>query len=267
MRRDLSGKRAILTGASSGIGRALAMELGAAGVRLALFARSTDKLNATADEIQAKGGTALAVPGDVTSPDDRERLVRTAVGAFGGLDLLINNAGIASWGHFATSTEEINRKILEVNFFGPVELTRLAMPHLTEGDQPAVVNVTSMTGRRGMPAWPEYSASKAGLVGMSEAWRGEFARFGVDVITIVPGLTKTNLNNSLLRRDGRADLPEGMPPETVARRIVEAIRTNAVEVVIGGEARKILLMNKFFPRLLNLLVSRKVRKLYEGAAE
>lgn len=263
MRRDLAGKRAILTGASSGIGRALARELAAAGVKLALFARTADKLNAVADEIKAKGGTALTVAGDVTSPDDRERLVRTAVEAFGGLDLLINNAGIASWGHFATSTEEINRRVLEVNFFGPVELTRLAIPHLSEGNQPAVVNVTSMTGRRGMPAWPEYSASKAALVGMSEAWRGEFVRFGVDVITAVPGLTKTNLNSSLLRNDGRADLPDGMPPELVARRVVAAIRSGKVEVVIGGEARKILLMNKFFPRLLNRLVARKVTKLYQ----
>ena len=111
---------------------------------------------------------------------------------------------------------------MEVNFFGPIELTRLALPHLTNGVQPAVVNVTSMCGRRGMPAWPEYSASKFALVGMSEAWRGEFARFDVDVLTIVPGLTDSGFQNNWLRTDGKADLrfDEGMTPEYLAAKIV-----------------------------------------------
>ena len=258
MRRELTGKRVLLTGASSGIGRALAVELATAGAKVAAAARSADKLAELAKET---GG--LAVPGDITVPADRERIMLVAVESFGGLDILINNAGVGSWGHFATSTEAINRQVLETNFFAPVELTRLAIPHLAEGNQPAVVNVTSMTGRRGMPAWPEYSASKAALVGMSEGWRGEFVRFGVDVITIVPGLTRTNLNNTLLRNDGKADLPDGMPPETVAKAVVAALRANTTEAVVGGEARKILLMNKFFPRLLNRLIARKITKLYE----
>jgi short-subunit dehydrogenase len=145
-------------------------------------------------------------------------------------------------------------------------LTRLAIPHLSEGNQPAVVNITSMTGRRGMPAWPEYSASKAALVGISEAWRGEFVRFGVDVITIVPGLTKTNLNQSLLRHEGKAELPEGMSPDIVADAVVKALQSNTTEVIVGSEARKILLMNKFFPRLLNRLIARKITKLYQSEA-
>ncbi|MBX9582881.1 MAG: SDR family oxidoreductase, partial [Gemmataceae bacterium] len=185
MRRDLAGKRVILTGASGGIGRATAEALVTAGARVALSGRNADALRDLARQL---GGDTIAVPADITSPDDRRRLVDEAVRQFGGLDILVNNAGVGSWGHFATSTEEINRHVLEVNFFGPVELTRLALPHLAGGDQPCVVNVTSMCGRKGMPAWPEYSASKFALVGMSEAWRGEFARFGVDVLTIVPGM-------------------------------------------------------------------------------
>ena len=207
MPRELTGSRVIVTGASSGIGRAVAVELAEAGAKVALASRSADKLEQLAVELRGRGREVRSVAADVTKSEDRERLVRAVVDAWGGLDVLVNNAGVASWGHFATSTEEINRTILEVNFFAPVELTRLAMPHLTNGRQPAVVNVTSMCGRRGMPAWPEYSASKFALVGMSEAWRGEFARFGVDVVTIVPGLTKTGLNDHLLRKDGRADLP------------------------------------------------------------
>jgi short-subunit dehydrogenase len=264
MSRDLTGSRAIVTGASSGIGRAVAAELADAGAKVAVASRSVDKLEQLAAELRGRGREVLPVAADVTKPEDRERLVRAAVDAWGGLDVLVNNAGVASWGHFATSTEEINRTILEVNFFAPVELTRQAMPHLTNGRQPAIVNVTSMCGRRGMPAWPEYSASKFALVGMSEAWRGEFARFGVDVVTIVPGLTKTGLNDHLLRKEGRADLPfeSGMEPAEVARRIVAALRAGSTEVVLGSEAKKMLLVNKFAPQFLNRRIAREIKRLY-----
>lgn len=264
MSRDLTGSRAIVTGASSGIGRAVAAELADAGGKVAVASRSADKLEQLAAELRGRGREVLPVTADVTKPEDRERLVRAAVDAWGGLDVLVNNAGVASWGHFATSTEEINRAVLEVNFFAPVELTRAAMPHLTNGRQPAIVNVTSMCGRRGMPAWPEYSASKFALVGMSEAWRGEFARFGVDVVTIVPGLTKTGLNDHLLRKEGRADLPfeSGMEPAEVARRIVVALRRGSTEVVLGTEAKKVLLVNKFAPRFLNRRIAREIKRLY-----
>src|SRR5262249_11486949 len=99
MRRELTGKRAILTGASGGIGRAIAAELAKAGVRVAVASRSAGKLNELVASLNATGGELLAVPTDVTKPDDRQNLVEAAVTAFGGLDLLINNAGVGSWGH------------------------------------------------------------------------------------------------------------------------------------------------------------------------
>lgn len=266
MTRELTGKRAILTGASGGIGRATAEALVKAGVRLALASRNADSLNEVARSLQAADGDVIVVPTDITRADDRTRLVATVVERFGGLDLLINNAGIGSWGHFATSTPEIMRQVMEVNFFGPIELTRVAMPHLTMGNESAVVNVTSMCGRKGMPAWPEYSASKFALVGMSEAWRGEFARFDVDVITIVPGMTDSGFQKNWLRTEGKADLKfeHGMSPEDVAAGIVDATRRNKREVVLGREARRLLRFNRFFPRLTNWMIARKIRKLYSG---
>jgi short-subunit dehydrogenase len=132
------------------------------------------------------------------------------------------------------------------------------------GNQSAVVNVTSMCGRRGMPAWPEYSASKFALVGMSEAWRGEFARFDVDVLTIVPGKTNSGFQNNWLRTDGKADLrfDEGMTPEYLAAKIIDAIQKNRTETVCGTEARWLLRFNRYFPRLTNWGIARKVKKLY-----
>lgn len=264
MRRNLSGKRVILTGASGGIGRALAHGLVRAGARVVLASRNGDALEALVAELRVGGGEALPVPTDVTAPDQRERLVARAVAELGGLDALINNAGIGSWGHFSTSTEDINRRILEVNFFAPIELTRLAMPPLTDGVQPCVVNVTSMCGRKGMPAWPEYSASKFALVGMSEAWRGEFARFDVDVLTIVPGMTDSGFRNNWLRTDGKAELKfeKGMAPADVAAGILSAMSNNRTETVLGSEARRLIRFNRWFPRLTNWLIACKIKKLY-----
>ncbi len=264
MRRDVTGKRVILTGASGGIGSATARALAAAGARLILAARSVDKLEALAAELRAAGADVHVQPTDVTVPADRERLINAAVEKFGGLDVLVNVSGIGSHGHFAISTEAINRDILEVNFFAPVELIRLAIPHLTNGNQPAIVNVSSMTGRRAMPGWSEYSASKFALVGMSEALRGELSRFGIDVLLLLPGLTNSGFDRKLIRRDGRMVIrfDRGMKPEKVGNGVVRVLRKNKRETVLGREAHLVLLMNKFTPRLLRRLLSRAIKKRY-----
>ena len=264
MKRTIAGQRIIITGASGGIGQAIAENLAANGAKVILAARNLDRLKALENTIRGNGGDALAVPCDVTEPADRQRLIETVVRQWGGLDGLVNNAGVSAWGHFQTSTEALNRKVFEVNFFAPVELTRLCMPELMKGQQPFVLNVTSMCARRGMPAWPEYSASKFALIGMCEALRGELVRFGTDMITIVPGLTKSELNQHLLRSDGKAKIPfeTGMEPSYVAARIVEAIRSNRREVVLGGEAKRLIFFNRFAPKLTNWLIARRVKKLY-----
>jgi short-subunit dehydrogenase len=265
MSRNLAGKRVVLTGASSGIGRALAGELARAGAHLALAARSTEKLEQVVRATVANGAKAFAIPTDVTVFEERERLIRAAVEKLGGIDILINNAGVASWGHFATSDEIVMREVMEVNFFAPVELMRLAMPHLANGDEPAIVNVSSMCGRRAMPAWPEYSASKFALCGISEALRGEMARFDIGVVLVVPGMTKSNLREHMLRNEGKAkiDFDSGMPAEDVAARIVAAIRKGKREVVIGSDANRMLRMHRWFPRLLDRIICRRVKKLYD----
>ncbi len=264
MAREIRGRRFLITGASGGIGRNLAEQSAASGARLALVARTPETLEELAAQLRSRGADAHAIAGDVGSEADRVRILETAVDRLGGLDVLVNNAGIAAWGHFAGSSEDVLRKIMEVNFFGPVELIRAAIPILERGQQPAVVNVASMCGRRGMPAWPEYSASKFALCGMSEALRGELVRYGIDLLLIVPGLTKTDLQKKMLRSEGRAkiDYDAGMPPEAVAARILKAIRSGGFETVIGGDAKWMLRFNRFFPRLLDWLIARKIRKLY-----
>ena len=153
---------------------------------------------------------------------------------------------------------------MEVNFFAPAELIRRAVPLLKDGQQPAVVNVTSMCGRRAMPMWAEYSASKFALLGLSESLRAELVREGIDVLSIVPGLTRTNLDRNLLRRDSRmyADFAKGMDPAAVARAILRALRRNRPETIVGWEARIIVGMNRVWPRFVDFLLKRFVRRQY-----
>src|SRR5260370_42474263 len=126
--------------------------------------------------ITDRGGTAIAISADVTCAADRRQLLDSVCDRLGGLDVLINNAGVGSFGHFSESSEAVLRRVMEVNFFAPAELIRLALPLLRQGQQPAIVNIASMCGRRALPAWPEYSASKFALCGLSGALRAEFVR-------------------------------------------------------------------------------------------
>jgi short-subunit dehydrogenase len=264
MVRDLHGLRLLITGASSGIGRSLAEQAARAGARVALAARTAGPLESLAAELARGGAEAVAVSADVTVPAERQRLLETVGSRFGGLDVLINNAGVGSWGHFAGGSEAVLRQVMEVNFFAAAELTRLAIPSLTNGRQPAVLNVASMCGRRGMPAWSEYSASKFALCGLTEALRGELARYEIDVLLVVPGLTRSDLARHLLRNEGRYPIPydKGMPPEEVAAAALDALRRNRTETVVGSDARWMLRVNRFLPRLVDRLLARRVRRLY-----
>lgn len=265
MGRNLQGSRVLITGASSGIGRALAARCVQGGARVAVAARSADKLDDLARQL---GPDVLPVTADVTSDDDRRRLLDTVTNAFDGLDVLINNAGVGSFGHFTGSSEEILRHVMEVNFFAPAELMRLAVPILTRGREPAIVNVASMCGRRAIPAWAEYSASKFALCGLTEALRGEFARFDIDVLLIVPGLTQTDLRRNLLQDTGRMkiDFDRGMTPEQVADGILKSLRRGKFQTILGWEAKWILFVNRWVPRILDRVLAAKIRKLYPPTA-
>jgi len=264
MKRELSGSRILITGASEGIGKALAEQAVHRGARVGLAARSADKLAELARTLAGSGGEALAIPADVTSAADAERMLDAMVERFGGLDVLVNNAGIASFGHFAESSESLLRQIMEVNFFAPAELIRRALPLLRQGRQPAIVNVSSMCGRTGLPAWPEYSASKFALSGLTEALAAELVRFGIHVMLVTPGLTSTKLMSHLLRAEGRRhiDMSRGMSPQWVADKIWRGLMQGRRELILGWEAKWILRLNRWLPGLVARLKAREVRKLY-----
>jgi short-subunit dehydrogenase len=257
-KRQLSNRRALVTGASSGIGRALAIELAKQGVDVVLLARREDRLQHVAAEISRLGRRGVCVVGDVTEPATRQRALEAARDQLGGLDILVNNAGVAAHGRFAEADPGRVRPIMEVNFFAPVELIRAAIPLLKVGVDPIVVNIGSILGRRGSPHKSEYSASKFAIHGFSEAVRPELQKLGIDVLVVAAGPTETEHFDVLL--EGSAKLPWGEPPRQpaadVARAVVRAIERGQHELVTSWRGKAFLLINRLAPRFLDRIMSR-----------
>ena len=267
MRRELRGRVILVTGASRGIGRRTALALAPHGPRLAVTARSVGELTSLVAELKAAGVEAEALPCDLTDPTARAKLVADVVARFGGLDVLVNAAGVASFGEFAGSTPAILRTVTEINFFVPAELMRLAVPHLVRswegGYRPAILNVASLCGRVGIPSLPEHCGSKHALVGLSEAVRGEFARFDIDVLLVLPGVVRSDdLNRHLLRNEGRIylDFDGAQRPEAVGEDVVRSLLTNRTERSSGRVAWWVWFGDRAAPRVVRWIMHRKARR-------
>jgi len=159
------------------------------------------------------------------------------------------------------------RQIFEVNFFGLAELTRVCLPLLKEGNRPAIVNISSIVGKRGLPGRSEYSASKFAVQGLSEALRSELAVFGIDVLVINPGLTATNFSQNMLERKSllKVDHMRGMTAEQVAGATLKAVANGKAEVTFTTQGKLFVFASRFFPRMVDRIATRQVRKLYSQA--
>ncbi len=264
-RRQIAGSRILITGASQGIGRALAAEAARRGGRVLAAARSAEMLRELAEQVRASGAVLETVAADVTSPEDRQHMIEAALRHLGGLDILVNNAGIGATGHFADCGPERLRRIFEVNFFGLTETTRVCLPLLRQGNRPAIVNISSIAGKRAIPARSEYSASKFAVQGFSEALRAELAKDGIDVLLICPGLTQTNFSKNMLEQKAKLQLDHmrGMTPEQVAHATLRAIERGKNEITLTFQAKLLAFVSRFFPRLADRIAARKVRSLFQ----
>ncbi|REK05985.1 MAG: short chain dehydrogenase [Planctomycetota bacterium] len=260
-RREIDGIRGILTGASSGIGQALARELALSGAQLVIVARRAERLEALAQELHDAPGRVECVPGDITLDQTRTAAIERARDAFGGLDLVVNNAGTGAMGQFAETAPERLRQVMELNFFAAAELTRSALPLLVEGRHPIVVNVSSVLGHRGVPGYSEYCASKFAMQGLSESLRAEFAPLGIDLLVVSPGRTETEFFDSAIGAQGRPwkELPT-MTPEAVARQIAWAIRRGKHEIVISRGGKLLVWSSRLFPGVLDWVLARQTGK-------
>ena len=261
-RRKLRGLRAIVTGASGGIGKAIALELARQGVQCLLFARNGDRLAEVRAETRDLGTQASVVVGDVTNAADRHTALEFAQREFGGLDLLINNAGVSASGDFATGSPEVLRQIFEVNFFGAVELTREALALLRQGRSPMIVNIGSILGHRGIPFTGDYCASKFALTGWSQSLRAELKSEGIEVLLVSPGTTESNLASQLIEQ--RVKLPwagmKGVTAERVARATVRAIERGKHEIVPNWSGWWMLFAHRLAPRAVDTVMAKLARR-------
>jgi short-subunit dehydrogenase len=181
-----------------------------------------------------------------------------------GLDVLINNAGIGATGHFCETAPENLRKIMEVNFFGTTETTRVCLPLLKEGKTPAIVNISSIAAKRGIPARSDYSASKFAVEGFSQALRAEMVRFGIDVLVVNPGLTQTNFSKNMIEQKARLQMDHlrGMTSEAVAEATLKALAKGRNDTTLSLQGKLLVFVSRFFPRLADLIARKKVRAIF-----
>jgi short-subunit dehydrogenase len=252
-KRALRGSRAVVTGASSGIGRQLTLELTRHGAELLVVARREDKLRQLVAETRAIGQPVDTVVGDITEPSVRQTVIGRVESVWGGLDILVNNAGVSAQGPFESAAPDRLRRIMEVNFFAAAELIRAALPLMTQGDRPLVVNIGSILGYRAVPFNSEYCASKFALRGLSEALRAEFALLGIDVLVVSPGTTDTEFFSHLLERHGEMPwrVGRGVSPARVARATVRAIRRGRHEIIPTWRGRLLVWGNRLVPRFVD----------------
>lgn len=254
-RRSMEGLRVLVTGASSGIGRELVLQLVRQGARVVAVARREQRLKELAVEVQADDRLKLLV-GDITQAEIRQQAIDLAVKEFGGLDAVINNAGIGAVGPFAASDSETLRQVMEVNFFAPVELIRAALPLLKQGTHPIVVNMSSVLGHRAVPKKSEYCASKFALHGFSDALRAELRSDGIDLLLVSPSTTHSEFFESALG-DGKSGAGKfgGMSPDRVARRTLRAMQLGRHETILSFGGTVLVWIDRLCPPLANRLVA------------
>ena len=255
MERNLGGKVAVVTGASSGIGEATVRELAARGASVVLAARAVEKLEALRREISTSGGAALVVETDVSDRGSVETMVRRAVGEFGSLDVLVNNAGLGLSGRISEVRAEDLRHVFEVNTIGPLNCIQAALPHMREGGR--IVNVSSVVGKRAIPKVGAYCATKSALNALSDALRVEVASREITVTSVYPGTTSTSFreNSRRTKSEKRGWRPRGVPPERVAKKIADAAENGPRDVYVTLPDRLFIAGVTLFPGLADRVLS------------
>jgi len=228
--RTLNGKVAVVTGASSGIGEATARELASRGAAVVLAARDKKRLAEVKRGIS--GARALALKTDISERDSVEAMVRETVGAFGSVDVLVNNAGLGLSGRVAELRVEDLRYVFEVNTIGPLNCIQAVLPHMERGGR--IINVSSVVGRRAIPKVGGYCATKFALNALSDSLRVEVAERGITVTSVYPGTTRTAFreNSRRTKDERRGWRPKGVMPEKVAGKIADAAEKGPRDVYV-----------------------------------
>ncbi len=261
----MKDKVVIITGASSGIGEALAQRFAIFGAKVVIAARNIEKLNRLAEELRKNASDVLAVKTDVSNESDCRNLINETVIKFGKIDILINNAGISMRALFEETDLNVIRKLMDVNFWGTVYCTKFALPHLLKS-KGSVVGVSSIAGYKGLPGRTGYSASKFAMQGFLEVLRIENMKKGLHVLIACPGFTASNIRNTALAADGsmQGESPREedkmMSADEVALHIIKAIKKRKDRLTLTTQGKLTVVLNKFFPKFMDKMVYNHMAK-------
>lgn len=249
-----------ITGASSGIGKALAIELSNQGARLILSSRNTTSLEAVKNMCKNTTDVKI-VPLDLEDYTNLQPKVDETIACFGNVDILVNNGGISQRSLVKDTTIFVDKKIMDINYFGTVALTKAILPHFIKNQQGQFVVTTSIVGKIGTPMRSSYAASKHALHGFFDSLRAEHHKDNISVSLICPGFVATDVSKNALTGDGTSQksmdnaTANGIQPNRFAKIMANAIRKKKEEVYIGGAKEKLAVyVKRFFPKLLSIMI-------------
>ncbi len=255
----MKDKVVIITGGSSGIGRALALEFGARGSKVVITGRNTERLDEVAKALDSINADNLCLQLDVSIEADNQNLVKQTLDRFGRIDILINNAGISMRALFEEIELDVFKSVMDINFNGTLYATKYCLPHILES-KGSIVGVSSINGYRGTPARTAYTASKYAMNGFFESLRTEVMHRGVHVMVACPGFTGTNIRNAALTADGSSqgesprDEGKMMTSEQVAKKIYRAIQRRKRDLVLTSQGKLAVFLNKWMPSRMDKIV-------------
>jgi short-subunit dehydrogenase len=258
-------KVSIITGASSGIGKALAFKYAKEGYAVALAARSKAKLDELVEEIKRLGGVAIAIQCDVAIENDCINLINETVANFQRIDVLVNNAGISMRSVFAETSMRVMEQLMQVNFMGCVYCTRHALEHIIK-NKGSVIGISSIAGYRGLPGRTGYSASKFALRGFLQSLRLENKKYHIHVMEASPGYTQSNIRREALISDGSKqgetpiDENKVMSAEKVAEIIFKSMLKRKDEVILTTQGKLVVWLSRRVPKFVDYLIYKNVSK-------
>ena len=250
-----------ITGASSGIGEALALEFSKQKAKLVLSARRAEVLQKVADACEKLGGETMVLPMDVTDYSALDENVNKVLQKFGKIDVLINNAGISQRGLTVETDFEVDKKIMEINYFGNIALTKAVLPTMLKQGNGQIVPISSLVGIFGFPQRSAYSASKHAMHGFYETMMVEHYKDNLKINIICPGRIKTQISVNSLTKDGEQygkmdpGQAKGISAEKCAQIIIRSMRRNKRITVIGGQGKLMVFFKKFIPPLFYKIAS------------
>ena len=261
----MKGKTVIVTGATSGIGRAIALTFGLRGSKIFITGRNQAALDETIAELSEKQIVVRGMIADAASERDNERVVQEAVAHFGSIDVLVCNAGVSMRAMFEDLSLETFRSVMDINFYGTVYATKYALPHLL-ASKGSLVGISSINGHRATPARSAYSASKYAMEGFLESLRTEVMKRGMHVLSVSPGFTSSNIRNKALNADGKSqgesprDESKMMTSEEVAVAVYNAVVARRRDLVLTFQGKLAVFLNKWFPAWMDKVVWKVMAK-------